>query len=110
MSYLDRLRAKISPDAPKPEPTKPTKPGSVSFVGARPAPSRQISAANDDTEPAQDLPLLAAIAEFDGLIARLCDARGWSDVVRVDLLETRKRMRPDAIRDELPTMRREAAR
>ncbi len=71
MSYLERLRAKISPDGVRPELTKPTKPGYVSFVSAPLAPSRQISAANDPEQAGPDLPLLAASIEYHALIDRL---------------------------------------
>lgn len=103
MSYLERLRAKISPAALTPEPTKPPKPGYVSFVSTRPARSRPIAIANETS--LQDLPLLAALAEFDVLIRRLCDLRGFNDRVRRDMERVRRCMSPDAIGRELPILR-----
>jgi hypothetical protein len=47
MSYLDRLKRKIPLNAHGTEATKPTKPSFVPFVAPLPAPSRQISAANE---------------------------------------------------------------
>lgn len=43
MSYPARLKQKISPDAPKGEPTKATKAPSVGFVGSLSEPLRDIS-------------------------------------------------------------------
>ena len=79
-------------------------------ISAEPIPSRWD---NWQPEPeteigAPDLPLLAAIAEFDSLIARLCAARGWSDEFRAHLLATRRRMSPDNMRRELPIIRKAA--
>jgi hypothetical protein len=106
MSYLARLkereRAKTQAKGPDTEPTKPTKPSSVSFVSTNPARFRQDSAANEDTEPAQDLPLLDALAEFDALIDRLA-ASGYDGPA---LHDAQHRMSPDAIRAELPIVRR----
>ena len=44
MSYLDRLKVKISENAPDPEATKATKAPFVPFVAPLTAPSRQIPA------------------------------------------------------------------
>lgn len=44
MSYLDRLKVKISENAPGDEATKPTKAPFVPFVAPLTAPSRQIPA------------------------------------------------------------------
>ena len=62
--------------------------------------------AGDDSEPSQDLPLLAALVEFDALIGRLCDLRGYDDETRGIMRATRCRMSPDNIRAELPIVRR----
>jgi len=67
-------------------------------------------AANDDTEPAQDLPLLAALAEFDALIDRLCDLSRYPADVRENMRQARRRMSPDNLRLELPVMREHLAR
>jgi len=67
-------------------------------------------AANDDAEPAQDLPLLAALAEFDALIERLCDLSRYPADVRENMRQARRRMSPDNLRLELPVMREHLAR
>lgn len=79
---------------------KAAKPELLAILAGQPA-------ANDDTPPEQDLPLLAALAEFDGLIERLCDARAWPDAVRTEMREARRRMSPDNVRKELPYMRQQ---
>ena len=104
MSYLARLRAKISPEGAIHEPTKPTKPSNGSFVSTPPAPSRQISAANDDSEPAQDLPLLAACEEYQALIERLCDLSRYDDDTRRRMHAARCRMSPESLWNDLPRM------
>ena len=105
MSYLARLRAKISPEGATPELTKLTKAGYGSFVSASPAASRQNSAANDDTEPAQDLPLLAALAEFDALIDRLCELSKHPPEVREEMRRVRYGMAPCNVPRELEEVR-----
>lgn len=62
--------------------------------------------ANDDSEPAQDLPLLAVLVEFDALIERLSDLRRYDDETRGLMRTIRSRMSPDSIRTELPIVRR----
>ena len=53
---------------------------------------------------AVDLPLLDAIAEFDALIGRLCDIRGYDELARAEMLARRMRLSPDAVRKLLPKM------
>lgn len=61
--------------------------------------------ANDDSDPAQDLPLLAAAEEFETLIERLCDLRRYPADVREEMRATRKRMSPNNVRAELSWLR-----
>ena len=67
------------------------------------------TAANDDherdTEPAQDLPLLAALAEFDGLIERLCDLSRFPADVREEMRQARRCMAPGNVSAELDAVR-----
>ena len=81
MNYLDRLKRRISEDAPRGEATKGTKAPYVPFVAPYTAPSRQISATNDaatiDREAFEER---AAIMEFDGGLTR-------AEAERVALLE-----------------------
>ena len=71
MSYLDRLKRKISQDVPTGGATKGTKGAFDTFVATPAAPLRQISAANDpasiDREAFEER---AAIMEFDGGLSR----------------------------------------
>ena len=63
MSYLDRLKRKISEDACHMEATKGTKAPFVPFVAPEWAPVCQISTATIDREAFEER---AAIREFDG--------------------------------------------
>ena len=67
------------------------------------------AAANDDherdTEPAQDLPLLAALAEFDALIERLCDLSRYPADVREEMRQARRCMAPGNVSAELDAVR-----
>ena len=63
MSYLDRLKRKISEDVRHMEATKVTKAPSVPFVAPEWAPSRQNSPATIDREAFEER---AAIREYDG--------------------------------------------
>ena len=101
MSYLERLRAKISPKCATPELTKLTKPGYVSFVSTHPAPSRQISAANDDSEAAPDLPLETATIEYHALIDRLM----CTEEERQGYHRMANHMSPESLVTDLPKMR-----
>ena len=67
MSYLDRLKRKISEFAPESEATKVSKAPFVPFVAPESAPFRQISAATIDREAFEER---AAIIEFDGGMTR----------------------------------------
>jgi len=66
--------------------------------------------ANDDTEPAQDLPLLAALAEFDALIERLCDLCRFPADVRENMRQARRRMAPGNVPAELDAVREHVRR
>ena len=63
MSYLDRLKRKISEDVCHMEATKVSKAPFVPFVAPESAPLRQISMATIDREAFEER---AAIREFDG--------------------------------------------
>lgn len=63
MSFLDRLKRKISEYVPEGEATKVSKAFSVPFVAPELAPSRQISTATIDREAFEER---AAIREYDG--------------------------------------------
>ena len=63
MSYLDRLKRKISEDVRHMEATKVTKAPSVPFVAPEWAPVCQISTATIDREAFEER---AAIREYDG--------------------------------------------
>jgi hypothetical protein len=63
VSYLARLKQKISEDAPHCEATKVSEASFVPFVAPVPTPLRQISAAVIDHEAFEERP---AIREFDG--------------------------------------------
>ena len=71
MSYLDRLKRKISQDAPRGGATKGTKGAFDTFVATPAAPLRQISAATEsaliDCEAFEER---AAIIEYDGGLSR----------------------------------------
>ena len=71
MSYLDRLKWKISQDVPSGGATKVSKAPFVPFVAIPAAPTRQISVANEsvsiDREAFEER---AAIMEFDGGLSR----------------------------------------
>jgi len=71
MSYLDRLKRKISEDAPDMGATKVSKGAFVPFVAALSAPSRQIMASNELSPlDAEAFAERAAIMEFDGGLSR----------------------------------------
>lgn len=106
----DRLKIEAAPGIITPELTarlKASKPELLAILAGN-------AAANDapeaDTEPAQDLPLLAALAEFDALIERLCDVSRYPADVREEMRQARRRMSPDNLRLELPVMREHLAR
>lgn len=62
-------------------------------------------AANDETTPGPDLPLLAAVIEFQELIDRLCRFRGHSETTRAELHALLNRKAPMQILPELDEMR-----
>ena len=62
-------------------------------------------ASNDGAEPAQDLPLLAAVNEFEALIDRLCDLRKHSPETRAQLRAASRRMMPARVPVELDALR-----
>lgn len=67
MSYLDRLKRKISANAPEAEATKVSKGAFVPFVATPAAPFQQIAAAGVDLEAFEER---AAIMEFEGGLDR----------------------------------------
>lgn len=98
----DRLKVQAAPGIITPELTarlKAAKPDLLAILGSTKAPA-------DGDELSQDLPLLAASVEFDALIERLCDRRRYDETTRNTMRATRKRMSPDAVRTELPQMRK----
>lgn len=62
-------------------------------------------AANEDSEPAPDLPLMAAVAEYVALLDRLCDLRKHSADTRAELLAASHRMMPAQVPAELDVLR-----
>ena len=58
-----------------------------------------------DSAGGPDLPLLAAIAEFDALIERLCDLSKHSPNVRERMRQVRRHMAPVNIPRELESVR-----
>ena len=71
MSYLDRLKRKISEDAPDAGATKVSKGAFVPFVVALSAPSRQITPSNQRARfDAETFEERAGIMEFDGGLTR----------------------------------------
>lgn len=71
MSYLDRLKRKISEDAPDAGATKATKGAFVPFVASPLAPLRQIHAVNDAlADPPTGSPAAAKVSPGN-------TARGW---------------------------------
>ena len=98
----DRLKVQAAPGIITPELTarlRAAKPDLLAILSSAKAPA-------DDGELSQDLPLLAALDEFDALIERLCDLRRYDDATRNTMRATRLRMSPDAVRAELPRMRK----
>ena len=81
---LDRLRA--------------AKPELLAMLGG-------AGAANEGGEPAPDLPLLAAVNEFEALIERLCDLRQHPAAIRAQLRAASHRMMPARVSVELDAMR-----
>lgn len=71
MSYLARLKRKISQDAPRGGATKVSKAPFVPFVATLPIPLCQFSAADDPaTSDREAFEERAAIMEFDGGLSR----------------------------------------
>lgn len=58
-----------------------------------------------DTEPAQDLPLLAACLEFQALIERLCDLSNHPADVRAQMRRVSRCMAPGSVTVELDAVR-----
>jgi hypothetical protein len=101
----DRLTVEAAPGIITPELTarlRAFKPDLLAILAGN-------AAANDDherdTEPAQDLPLLAALAEFDALIERLCDLSRYSADLREELRQARRCMAPGNVPAELDAVR-----
>ena len=67
-------------------------------------------AANDETTPGPDLPLLAAVIEFQGLIDRVCRIRGHDAAVRQELHAALNGSAPARVIPELFEMREHVAR
>lgn len=88
MSYLDRLKAKISERDAEPIATKATKGAFVPFVAPCSTPSRQISAANDGE-------LLPIPVEIRQLIDRVMKLRACPESDREAFAED-WRAEPDA--------------
>lgn len=61
--------------------------------------------ANDDTDAGPDLPLLAAVQEFEALIERLCDLSRYDDDTRRRMHTARCHMSPESLCNDLPRMR-----
>lgn len=61
--------------------------------------------ADGSEELSQDLPLLAALAEFDALIERLCDLRNHPADVREQMRQVLRRMAPYNVPGELDAVR-----
>ena len=72
---------------------------------AKPELLAHLSGDAADTEPAQDLPLLAALAEFDALIDRLCDLSRYPADVREEMRQARQHMAPCNVPAELDAVR-----
>ena len=95
------LRFKAPAGAMTPELTarlKEHKPELLTILANEPA-------ANDETTPGLDLPLLAAVIEFQRLIDRLCRIRGHSETTRGELHALLNHKAPMRIRPELEEMR-----
>jgi hypothetical protein len=71
MSYLDRLKRKISQDAPRGGATKVSKAPFEPFVATPETPLRQISAVNESASIGREaFEERAAIMEYDGGLSR----------------------------------------
>ena len=57
------------------------------------------------TKPAQDLPLLSTLADFDALLDRLCDLFRYPADMREEMRQARRRMAPGNVPAELDAMR-----
>ena len=102
----DRLKIKAAPGIITPELTarlKTFKPELLAFLANDPT-------ANDETTPAPDLPLLAAVIEFQALIDRLCLFRGHTETVRGELHAALNGKAPERVIPELVEMREHVAR
>ena len=76
MSYLDRLKLKITKDASESGATKESEGAFVPFVATLSAPSRQISASNEPAPfDAEAFEERAAIIEFEGGLSRAAAER-----------------------------------
>ena len=67
-------------------------------------------AAIDETKPGPDLPLLAAVIEFQGLIDRVCRIRGHGEAVCQELHAALNGKAPERVIPELFEMRGHVAR
>lgn len=87
MSYLDRLKGKISGNAPEPEATKATKGAFVPFVAHAPTPfgifsEGEVGAGDTATTPfdPEAWEERAAIAEFDGGLTKVeAEQLAWQE-------------------------------
>ena len=61
--------------------------------------------AGRDAEPSRNLPLLAALAEFDQLIERLCDLSRYPADMREEMRQARRHMAPGRVTAELEAVR-----
>lgn len=62
--------------------------------------------ADDDTDAGPDLPLLAAVQEFEALIDRLCDLSRYDDDTRRRMHDARCHMSPESLwKNYLPRIR-----
>jgi hypothetical protein len=68
-----------------------------------------LSKDNTEDKAGPDLPLLAAIAEFDALIDRLCDNDRHSPAVKQEMRANRKRMSPERVLRELKIVSRRSS-
>ena len=97
----DRLKVRAAPGLITPELTarlKSFKPELMAILGGTKVPA-------SDGELSQDLPLLAALAEFDALIERLCDLRNHPADVREQMRQVLRRMAPYNVPGELDAVR-----
>jgi len=101
----DRLKIEAAPGIITPELTARLKAFKPQLLVILAGNATANDALERDTEPAQGLPLLAALAEFDALIERLCDLSRYPADVREEMRQARRRMAPDNVPAELDAVR-----